>query len=492
MTFGELLCDEKVLWSQEADRELEVLSLSCDSRTVMPGSVFFCLPGAKHDGHNFAAEAFSRGCRCFVAERMPSIPAGGSVLLCEDVRKKMALLAARYYGDPTANMTIIGVTGTKGKTTVSYMIRDLLEELGTATAYIGSLGALFDGKKFDTQNTTPDCLELFWYLRQIREAGIRIVVLELSSQALATGRAYGIPISLAVFTNISRDHIGTDEHNTMAQYRAAKLSLFTAYSPRVAVLNRKDRFSRVIAANTAAEQVVFYGTGTGAEYRGERIRYNRSGNRFYTSFMFRHGAVCRGARLTLAGSHYVDNFLAAVAAVCSITGCDPFRLLPFAERLRIPGRCEVIPVSGSGVFVVDYAHNGAALRAALRGLRPYTEGRLLCLFGAVGGRSRCRRRDMALAACRYADFSVISEDNPGEEDPLLIAKEILEAFPDKKKGICIPDREEAIRYLLREAKAGDIVLLAGKGEERYQLRREGRIPFSETDILRRFAPPART
>lgn len=492
MTFGELLCDEKVLWNQENDRDLEVLSLSCDSRTVMPGSLFFCLPGSKHDGHDFAGEAFSRGCRCFVAERMPSIPEGGSVLLCKDVRKKMALLASRYYGDPTANMTVIGVTGTKGKTTVSYMVRELFEELGTAAAYIGTLGAFFDGKKLDTQNTTPDCLELFWYLRQIREAGIRIVVLELSSQALATGRAYGIPISHAVFTNLSRDHIGTDEHESMAEYRAAKLSLFTAYSPRVAILNGKDRFSRVIAADTAAERVIFYGMGRDAEYRGERIRYNRTANRFYTSFVFRNGRKYRGARLALAGKHYVDNFLAAVATVCSVTGCDPLRLLPFAEKLRIPGRCEIVPVSGSGVFVVDYAHNGAALRAALRGLRPYTEGRLLCLFGAVGGRSRCRRRDMALAACRYADFSVISEDNPGEEDPLLIAKEILDAFPDKKKGICIPDREEAIRYLLREAKAGDIVLLAGKGEERYQLRGEGRIPFSETDILRRFAPPART
>ena len=492
MTFGELLWDEKVLWSGEADREREVLSLSCDSRTVMPGSVFFCIPGAKHDGHDYAAEAFFRGCRCFVAERMPSIPGGGSVLLCEDVREKMAILAARYYGDPTANMTVIGVTGTKGKTTVSYMIRDLFEGLGIAAAYIGSLGAFFDGKKFDTENTTPDCLELLWYLRQIREAGIRVVVLELSSQALATGRAYGIPISHAVFTNISRDHIGTDEHGTMAQYRSAKLSLFTAYSPRVAILNSEDRFSRVIAANTVAERVVLYGRGRGAEYRGERIRYNRSGNRFYTSFVLRHRGICRGARLALAGVHYVDNFLAAVATVSEVTGCDPLQLLPFAERIRVPGRCEVLPVSGSGVFVVDYAHNGAALRAALRGLRPYTEGRLLCLFGAVGGRAQCRRRDMALAACRYADLSIISEDNPGDEDPLAIAEEILEAFPDRKKGICIPDREEAIRYLLREAKPGDIVLLAGKGEERYQLRGAGRVPFSETDILRRFAPPART
>lgn len=492
MTFGELLCDENVLWGDESDRELEVVSLSCDSRTVMPHSVFFCLPGAKYDGHDFAAEAFSRGCRCFVAERMPSLPGVGSVLLCEDVRKKMALLVARYYGDPADNMTVIGVTGTKGKTTVSYIMRELFRDLGISAAYIGSLGVFFDGKKFDTQNTTPDCLELFWYLRQIREAGIRIVVLELSSQALAAGRAYGIPISCAVFTNISRDHIGTDEHNTMAEYRAAKLSLFTEYSPRIAILNGKDRFSRIIEENTVAERVVVYGMGRTAEYRGERIRYSRSVNRFYTAFVLRHGASCRRVTLALAGVHYVENFLAAVATVSEVTGCDPFTLLPSAERLRIPGRCEVIPISGSGVFVVDYAHNGAALRAALRGLRPYAEGRLLCLFGAVGGRSRCRRRDMARAACRYADFSVISEDNPGEEDPLLIAKEILDAFPNKKKGICIPDREEAIRYLLREAKEGDIVLLAGKGDERYQLRGEGRIPFSETDILRRFAPPART
>lgn len=492
MTFGELLWDEAVHFASHPAKEGEVLSLTSDSRTAGAGSLFFCLPGAKCDGHDFAGDAYLRGCRHFVAERALPLPEDVSLLLCRNAKKTMARLASRYYGDPASELRIIGVTGTKGKTTTALMISDLLAAIGIPAGYIGSLGARVDGKHFNTRNTTPDSLALHWYFRQMLEAGVHTVVMEVSSQALSQHRVFGIPFDTAVLTNLSRDHIGAGEHRSINEYKRAKLSLFTDASPRLAVLNAGDRFARRVAAKTVAEQVVSFGEGRGSRYRAEGIRALREGNRLYTSFSVRLDGVCCSARLALAGAHYVEDFLAALATVSAVTDINPRALLPYAEGLRVPGRCETVPVQGSGLFVIDYAHNGASLAAALRGLRPYAKGRLLCLFGAVGGRVECRRRDMARAASRYADLSVITEDNPGREDPEKIVSEIYAAFPDKKKAVCIPDREAAIRYLLRVADPADIVLLAGKGDEQYQLKEDGKVPFSEVEILRRFAPSVRT
>ncbi len=492
MTFGELLWGEQVTWSPCGGRDKAVETLSRDSRTAGEGALFFCIAGTKYDGHELAADAYLRGCRHFVAERMPPLPGAATVLLCESTRRKLAELASRYHGDPARDLCVVGVTGTKGKTTVALMAQELLESVGVPCGYIGSLGVWYDGKRIETENTTPDAATLHFYLRAMREAGIRTVMLEVSSQALSHGRVHGIPFEAAVFTNLTRDHIGEGEHGSMAEYRAAKLSLFTEHAPRIAILNAGDPFCKEIIKRGNQKKEILFGKGRKSEYRAEKAEQFRSENRFFTRFDLRAPTGRHSVSLSFAGTHYAENLLAALATVCSLTGKPAEACLGCIPTLRVPGRCEVIPVSGSGVFVIDYAHNGASLGAALRGLRPYTNGRLFCLFGAVGARVFCRRRDMARAASRYADFSVITEDNPGDENPEKIAAEIFAAFPDKRRAICIPDREKAIRYLLKEAGPEDVVLLAGKGSERYQQRAEGKIPFSEVEILRRFAPPARS
>ena len=491
MTFGELLSGEATSWSFAGSADEEVLSLSRDSRTAGRGSLFFCIVGTRLDGHELAAEAYRRGCRHFVAERMPLLPGAATVLLCGDARRKLAELAARYHGNPARDLLIVGVTGTKGKTTTALMAKALLEAVGVPCGYIGSLGVQYDGKLIETENTTPDATAIHFYLRAMREVGIRVVMLEVSSQALSHGRVYGIPFAAAVFTNLSRDHIGEGEHGTMADYRAAKLSLFTDYAPRTAILNAGDPFYKEIVKKGRQDRVILFGRGRKSEYRAEKIAAVSEETRFLTRFDLKAPTGRHSVSLSFAGVHYVENLLGALAVACTLTGKSVCAFLPCIPTLRVPGRCEVVPVSGSAVFVIDYAHNGASLRAALRGLRPYTVGRLFCLFGAVGGRVRCRRRDLARAASRYADFSVITEDDSGDESPEEIAAEILAAFPDKRKVISIPDRECAIRYLLGEARPGDVVLLAGKGNEQYLKKAGGRIPFSEVEILRRFAPPAR-
>lgn len=491
MTFGELLRGETVSWAPSGRADEEVLSLSRDSRAAGKGSLFFCIVGTRYDGHALAADAYRRGCRHFVAERIPPLPGAATILLCGNARRKLAELAARYHGDPASELSVVGITGTKGKTTTALMAKALLEAVGVPCGYIGSLGVWYDGKRIETENTTPDATAIHFYLRAMREAGISTVMLEVSSQALAHGRVHGIPLTAAVFTNLSRDHIGEGEHGSMAEYRAAKLSLFSEQAPRTAILNAGDPFCKEIAKKGRQESVVLFGKGRKSEYRSEKIEALSEDNHFSTRFDLKTPTGRHSVSLSFAGEHYVENLLGALAVACTLSGKPTEAFLPCIPTLRVPGRCEVIPVSGSGIFVIDYAHNGASLKAALRGLRPYTAGRLFCLFGAVGDRVRCRRRDMARAASRYADFSVITEDDPGEERPEEIAAEILSAFPDKRRAISIPDRERAIRYLLGEARPGDVVLLAGKGSEQFQKKAGGRIPFSEVEILRRFAPPAR-
>jgi UDP-N-acetylmuramoyl-L-alanyl-D-glutamate--2,6-diaminopimelate ligase len=294
-------------------------------------------------------------------------------------------------------------------------------------------------------------------------------------------------IPVGVFTNLSRDHIGVGEHRNMAEYREAKLSLFREYGVRTAVLNGGDPFSNVILEKAHPSRVILYGKAQGAGYRYRDLCPLRAAGGFGT-----HAVLCCGEQeyevtIPFAGMHYVEDFLAALATAEHLSGADPRELLACASTLSVAGRCEVMPMANGATFVVDYAHNGASLRAALSGLRPYTTGRLFCLFGAVGERTQCRRRDMALAAFELSDLVVITEDNSGEEEPAAIIGEIYRALPDHSRAICIPDRKEAIAYLIGIAKVGDVVLLAGKGDEEYQLTHKTRIPFSEKDILAEYA-----
>lgn len=482
MLFCELLQFERVIWAK-GGAFVPVTGLSLNSRTVGHGALFFCLRGAHHDGHDYAMDAYRRGCRHFVVERMLPLPPDASVLVCSSVRKKMAVLSSRYYREPTKGLFLVGVTGTKGKTTTSLMLRELLERCGIPTAYIGSSGVVFGRNRIATENTTPPSPDIYKYLRMILDSGIKTVVLEVSSQALAADRVFGALFSLGVFTNISRDHIGAYEHADMAEYRAAKMKLFTDFSPRQIVLNAEDPFSFDIMERWSGEECVLYGNGEGSLLKYRKIRQWRKEGRLWTSFYLDGVQGQHEIDLGFAGEHYILDFLAALTSASLISGLPYTDMLSYAPMLSVAGRCEAYAMPSGALTVIDYAHNGASLSAALRGLRPYATKRLLCLFGAVGERTKCRRTDMAVAAERYADFSVITADNPGREDVCTITQEIMAGFADRERCCCIPDREEAIRYLLSLAGEGDVVLLAGKGDENYQLFAEGKGPFCEGKII---------
>ncbi len=486
MRFLRLLRDEdrgRVLG--QTDRS--VRDLTCDSRTAGGDSVFFCLRGARADGHIFAKEAYRRGCRHFVAEHRLSLPDDATVLFCDDAERRMALFASDFYGSPASGMTVVGITGTKGKTTTARMLCRFLAAVGERTACIGTSGFFMDGVSYPTENTTPQSIVLYRYISMARAAGVGTLVLEVSSQAIARRRIFGLPVGVGVFTNLSRDHIGAGEHKNMEEYAAAKLALFTDHGVRTAVLNAADPFSAVIEKRSMPRCVIRYGNGEGTQYSyGEPCPLRTA-----DGFGMHTALLCHGMRhevtIPFAGSHYVEDLLAALATAEHLTGAGIAQMLACAPVLAVAGRCEVVPMTSGATFVIDYAHNGASLRAALSGLRPYTAGRLLCLFGAVGERTQCRRRDMAVAACELADLLVITEDNSGGEDPAAIISDIYRALPDRRRAICIPDRREAIAYLVRVATAGDVVLLAGKGDENYQLSYDACVPFSEREILAEYA-----
>lgn len=485
MLFYELLRFERVNWAH-GGADVPVVGLSLDSRTSKYGTLFFCIRGAHRDGHEYVMDAYRRGCRHFVAEHTLVLPQDASVLVCSSVRRTMAVLAARYYGNPEKDIRLVGVTGTKGKTTTALMMQGLLERCGVCTAYIGSSGVAFGNTHISTENTTPPSLDIFKYLRMIADYGIKTVVMEVSSQALATDRVYGLPFSTGIFTNLSKDHIGVGEHADMEEYRSSKMKLFTDFCPKRVILNSEESFTFDIMKGWKGETSILYGNGPKSllKYRG--LRQYKDNNYLYTSFVLDVDDRAHEVVLRFGGAHYVLDFLAALSSAALVGGVPYATLLPWASTLSVPGRCEVYTTPSGALVVIDYAHNGASLGAALSGLRPYTEGRLFCLFGAVGERTKCRRFDMAVAAERYADFSVITSDNPGSEDVEKIIEEIHVAFKDRSRSACIPERDEAIRYLLGIAGRGDVVLLAGKGNENYQLSAEGKTPFCERKIVEEF------
>ena len=485
MLFCELLQHEKVIWSA-GGAYTPVSGITLDSRACARGSLFFCIRGARQDGHDYAMDAYRRGCRHFVAERMLSLPPDASILICPSVTKKMALIAARYYKDPGSEMLLIGVTGTKGKTTTSLMLRGLLAAVGIPSIYIGSSGVVFGDRHILTDNTTPPSVDTLRYLRAAADQGIRVAIMEVSSQALSKDRVFGFPFSFCVFTNLSRDHIGVGEHASMAEYRAAKMRLFTDFNPKMLVLNCEEPFSHDVMRACGNTSCLLYGNGIGSFAGYASVKQHIEDERLYTSFLLKMRGQEHRVALGLAGMHYVLDLLAALSTACAVSGLAHTAFLPCISSLSVPGRCEVYSAPSGALFVIDYAHNGASLGAALRGLRPYVSGRLFCLFGAVGERTACRRADMAAAAERYADHSVITSDNPGGEDAEKITEEIRSHFTNPALCTCICDREEAIYHLLGIAKCGDVVLLAGKGDEKYQILAEGKRPFCERDIIEKF------
>jgi UDP-N-acetylmuramoyl-L-alanyl-D-glutamate--2,6-diaminopimelate ligase len=460
----------------------EVRGIACDSRKVAPGFLFFAFPGQKADGRAFAVQAVERGAVAVVGESPQPEGFSGVWIQVEHGRRALALAARAFYGRPDERLGITGITGTNGKTTTSYILDSVLRATGKTTLLIGTIEYRLGGAAVAAVNTTPESLDLFRMFAELETAGGSHVTMEVSSHALALGRVHGIRFHTAVFTNLTRDHL--DYHHTMEEYLAAKRMLFEgagAPPPRFAVLNYDDPYGREIQAGAETE-VLTYGLRNGAAVRAVNVQSGFEGLRFEVQ----QGQERVEIASPLPGRMNVYNILAAWCAALSYGIPAETVVRGIADCRAVPGRFEKVEAGQPFLVVVDYAHTDDALRNAIsvaRGLHPK---RVLTLFGCGGDRDRTKRPLMGEAAGELSDFVVLTSDNPRSEDPLSIINDAMVGLGRHDTPyLAEPDREKAIRMTRERAEPGDIVILAGKGHETYQILKDRTIPLDDREVARR-------
>ena len=468
----------------------EIVYLCHNSRFASHTCLFFCKRGAAVDGHRYARAAYQNGARFFVVERDVDLPEDAAIIKVENSDAELKKLALEFYGHPADELKIIGITGTKGKTTVALSIYNIMSSCGYKMGYIGTNGVYYNGKIFETANTTPDCLELQRTLREMIDEGVTHVALEVSSQALWQERTYGLSFEACVFTNLYEDHIGGVEHPDMEHYRSCKRKLFTDYHTNAVIVNAESPDAEYMIEGVECRNIIKVsaaGNG-GCDYFAENIIKYMNGTRPGVSFeMGGRSFDKRDAFIPIPGRYSVENGL-LTAAVCTYLGLDLDTVVDKLSRLTVQGRFEAVDMDTrpSSLFVIDYAHNGASLKAVLNSLKEYEPRRIICLFGSVGGRTFGRRAELAYAARECADIIILTSDNPDSEQPMKILEDINQYLEGTDKTVyLIPDREKAIEKAYEIAGDGDFVLLAGKGHENYQLIKGTRVSFSERRVLER-------
>lgn len=483
MKLEKLLSSIKYSYNGNLPLSSEIDELCHDSRRAREGALFVCIKGAASDGHDYAYSAYSRGCRHFIAERTVDLPNDALVFIVDDTRKALALLSAEFFNHPSDELFIIGVTGTKGKTTTALMIYNILNACGQSCGYIGSNGIDFGGFHYETLNTTPESLSLHRYMREMRMAGVKFLAIEVSSQALYMNRVLGISFDLCIYTNLSVDHIGGAEHPTFEHYMECKRSLFTDYNAKSIIYNADDRYASAMTEGAPANtRLISYSLQKDSDYRGNKIEKSKGSDRLGVSFELLNNRQIYKTGIGFPGNFSVYNALAAIAA-CRECGIELDEITKTITDVQIQGRFETVQALPYATFIIDYAHNEVSLTSALETLRGYEPNRLICLFGSVGGRTKGRRAELGRAAARLADFSIITADNPDFEDPNSVIDDIATQFCGKDNYIKIADRKDAILYAVKMAREGDIFLFAGKGHENYQLVCGEKLKFSEKEIL---------
>ncbi len=461
---------------------VEVRGIAYDSRKAGPGFLFFAFPGQKADGRAFAAQAMERGAAAVVSESPKPDGFAGPWIQVDHGRRALALAARAFYGCPDERLGITGITGTNGKTTTSYLLDSVLRETGKTTALVGTIEYRMAGHAIAAVNTTPESADLFKLFADLAAAGGTHATMEVSSHAMALGRVYGIRFHTAVFTNLTRDHL--DFHGTMEEYFAAKCMLFEgagAPPPPFAVLNEDDPYSGEI--RTGAQTEVFrYGLSEDATVRAVNVESGFDGLRFE----IRYGGECFPVASPLPGRMNVYNILAAWSAAKSY-GIAPETIARGIAACRtVPGRFEKVEAGQPFLVIVDYAHTDDALRNVISVARSLNPARVITLFGCGGDRDRAKRPLMGNAAGSLSDYVVLTSDNPRSEDPLAIMNDAMVGLCRHDAPYCAePDREKAIRLALEQAQPGDIVILAGKGHETYQVLKDRTIALDDREVARR-------
>ena len=480
MTLGELL--EGVALRHELPSGaagLQVAGLDYDSHRVSKGFIFFAIVGTKVDGGRYVRDVLNQGASAVVSEQ--SRPAGfdGAWVEVERPRQALAIASRNFYGKPDQRLRFSGITGTNGKTTTSYLLESILREAGYTTGLIGTIQYRMGGKVYPAPNTTPESLDFMRFAAELETIKGQHLIAEVSSHGLALDRVYGFEFHTAVFTNLTRDHL--DFHGSMEEYASAKRRLFApegAPAPKWAVLNADDPFSATVRPSI---HTVSYGMGKGAGLRAEKISSGFGGLRFDLLWEGQRQQI----ESPLVGRINVSNILAASGAAIS-HGVDLAAIARGVAACKaVPGRFERVDAGQPFLVVVDYAHTDDALRNAIHIARELASERVITLFGCGGDRDRSKRPLMGMAAAELSDFVVLTSDNPRSEDPIAIMNDALVGLRRFDTPHAIePDRGRAIRIALEQAKAGDVVLLAGKGHETYQLFKDRTVHFDDREAAR--------
>ena len=456
-----------------------ITELVYDSRKVTKDSLFVCIKGAVVDGHTFAAEVAEKGASVLVVSDEVAVPEDVTVIKVEDTRYALALLSAAYFDYPADQLKVIGITGTKGKTTTTYMVKSILEGAGYKVGLIGTIEAIIGEKVIPSANTTPESYLIQKYFREMADIGCDCCVMEVSSQGLMMHRTAGFTFEMGIFTNIEPDHIGPNEHASFEEYMACKGLLFRQC--RIGILNADDKhYEDVLKGHTC--EVETFGFSEHADIRAFDMKLIHKpgylGVEYHVS-----GKIDFDVEIDVPGKFSVYNSLTAIA-ICRHFNVEIAVMKQALKQAKTKGRIEMIKVSDEFTLMIDYAHNAMSLESLLSTLRAYEPGRLVCLFGCGGNRSRARRFEMGEVSGNMADLTIITSDNPRFEEPQAIIDDIKTGIAKTNgKYVEIIDRKEAIRYAIEHGQPGDVIVLAGKGHEDYQEIKGVKHPMDERDLI---------
>lgn len=463
----------------QGEDDIEITTLANDSRKVENGSAFVCISGAVVDGHEFVTDVTEKGASAVIVEKEVKAPEDVTVIRVEDTRYALALMSAAYFGYPAEKLKVIGITGTKGKTTTTYMIKSILEDVGHKVGLIGTIEAIIGDKKIPAANTTPESFTIHQYFAEMLKAGCDSVVMEVSSQGLMLHRTAGIPFEIGIFTNLGKDHIGPNEHKDFEDYKRCKGLLFKQC--KLGIANVDDAYFEDVFAGATCKTETF-GFSEKADLRAVNTHLvSRPG---YLGVAYQvTGLMDFDVEIDIPGTFSVYNSLTAIA-VCRHFQVPTDVIQKALKAAKVKGRIEMVKVSDEFTLMIDYAHNAMSLESLLTTLKEYNPTRLVCLFGCGGNRSKDRRYEMGEVSGRLADLTIITSDNPRFEEPQDIIDDIKIGI-GKTNGnyVEICDRKEAIKYAIEHGQRGDVIVLAGKGHEDYQEIKGVKYPMDERVLI---------
>lgn len=460
--------------------DIEIVDIAYDSRKVDKGVVFVAIPGFRVNGHDYVEQAISMGASCVVVEELVEVSEEVTVIQLKDTRVDLSKMSRTLFGYPDKELTTIAITGTKGKTTTATMIKKILDDSGHSCGMIGTMGVFYLDKFYHTMNTSPEAYDVFKYMREMLDNGIKYLVMEVSSQSLKLKRWSNVIFDYALFTNLSLDHVGDDEHDSFLDYKYCKSLLFKQC--KCGIFNIDSDYFSYMSAGVVGD-IYTFGESEKADFRIVSVQNIIEGG-FIGIEMEIAGLIDSKFRVSIPGRFMAFNTMAAVS-VCHLLGISMDEVKASLENVSVKGRLEPVRISTKFNVLIDYAYQGIAMENVLSTIKEGNPKRMVTVFGCGGNRSRQRRFDCGEVSGKYADVSILTADNPRYEDNAAIIEDILVGMK-KSNGeyVIIPDRKEAIRYGILNARCGDVLLILGKGHEDYQEIEGVRYPFDERVVIR--------